>query len=311
MTRRMAAVFHRAMARKAVRDVLDAIPDVELLSMPPKVALIAHTALSEADLLLVCDEVEDLELAVEHAAARPDLELVVLAKDAAATRKRIGSNGRVIPRPPDGQLAAAFSQILGPAPSARTAPATTKTTAARSATRRSAQPPKSRDLLVVGSSTGGPEALTKVLSSLPQWFPVPVLVCQHMPANFTGLLARKLDAASELRVREALKPSLPIAGDVLIAPGDRHLIVKDASGAVELSTAPPRNSCQPSVDHLFESAAQHFAGRVVAVMLTGMGNDGLEGTRRLAAAGAHVIAQDEATSVVWGMPGAIAPADLA
>jgi len=169
------------------------------------------------------------------------------------------------------------------------------------------------DVLVIGSSTGGPDALARMLPSLPADLRVPVLVVQHMPPVFTTMLAQRLDRECALTVREAADGDAVRAGEVLIAPGDFHLqVVRTGSGVqARLDQGPQENFCRPAVDVLFRSALEVYGGRVLATVLTGMGQDGLEGCRGLAAAGARVLVQDEATSVVWGMPGAVANAGLA
>ncbi len=169
------------------------------------------------------------------------------------------------------------------------------------------------EAVVVGCSTGGPHALTELLPTLPASLPVPLMVVQHMPPLFTKLLAERLDAHAGLHVLEAV-PGAPLeAGTVYVAPGGVHLVARRAGVevVVGLDDGPPENSCKPSVDVLFRSAAAVWGGNVLAVILTGMGQDGLEGVRELSQAGATVLAQDEATSVVWGMPGAVARAGLA
>ena len=169
------------------------------------------------------------------------------------------------------------------------------------------------ELLVIGASIGGPDAVAAVVCALPGDLPVPVVIVQHMPPIFTRLFAQRLDRTSRLAVVEGqpgmgLKPGL-----VVIAPGDSHLLVADGRrGPVVATNQQPRqNGCRPAVDVLFGSAAALFGDRVLACVLTGMGKDGLEGSRRLHAAGSEIVVQDEATSVVWGMPGAVATAGLA
>ncbi|MCB9616712.1 MAG: chemotaxis-specific protein-glutamate methyltransferase CheB [Sandaracinus sp.] len=163
-------------------------------------------------------------------------------------------------------------------------------------------------LLVIGSSTGGPSALQEMLTALGRDFPAPVLVVQHMPPLFTSVLADRLARETGLNVVEA-KDGMPLTrGGVLIAPGGRHLVV--GKNTVQLIDGPPENNSRPSVDVLFRSATLFGAG-VTAVVLTGMGRDGLEGARALKQRGATVLVQSEATSVVWGMPGHVARAGLA
>lgn len=169
------------------------------------------------------------------------------------------------------------------------------------------------EVLLIGCSTGGPDALARLLPQLPATLGVPVLVVQHMPALFTTMLAQRLDRDAALTVREAADGDPVRAGEVLVAPGDFHLRLRASAGQVRvaLDQGPQENFCRPAVDVLFRSAAQVYGGRALVTVLTGMGQDGLEGARVLSAAGATVLAQDEATSVVWGMPGAVSMAGLA
>lgn len=169
------------------------------------------------------------------------------------------------------------------------------------------------EALVIAVSTGGPEALTRLLPALPADFPLPVLVVQHMPAGFTSALADRLDRRSPLHVREAAGGEAVHPGAVWIAPGGRHMEARREGGVVRLALtdAPPENSCRPSADVLFRSATEAWGRQVLALVLTGMGADGLAGARRVKALGGAVIAQDEQSSVVWGMPGAVVHAGLA
>ncbi len=167
--------------------------------------------------------------------------------------------------------------------------------------------------VVLGISTGGPAALAKLVPQLPENLPVPVLIVQHMPPLFTRLLAERLNSGTKLQVKEAERGDPVEAGRVYIAPGDHHMrVVRGRSGVeISLDQSEPLNSCRPAVDALFASAAEVYGGSVVAAVLTGMGQDGLRGIELLKAQGASVVVQDEASSVVWGMPGAVASADLA
>ncbi len=168
-------------------------------------------------------------------------------------------------------------------------------------------------MLAIGSSTGGPNALFTLIHSLSPKLAVPVIITQHMPPAFTPLLAEHIDKLGVLPCREAREGSRLIPGHILLAPGDFHLVVRrDGAGmAVQLSQAPAENFCRPSVDPMLRSAAAAADGRVLVVILTGMGADGMEGTRAVVDKGGAALAQDEATSVVWGMPGAVARAGLA
>ena len=186
--------------------------------------------------------------------------------------------------------------------------------------------PTARPLAIaIGCSTGGPQALAALVGALTRPPPVPVLVVQHMPAGFTALLADHLNRLGRLPCTEAREGEALLPGRLYLAPGDRHLLVRaaprgtnggangEAEGAMiaHLSDGAAENFCRPAVDPLLRSLLACCGGRVATAILTGMGQDGLAGCRALAAAGATVIAQDEASSVVWGMPGAVARAGLA
>ena len=175
---------------------------------------------------------------------------------------------------------------------------------------RSTRQPK---VLAIGVSTGGPTALGVIMPQFPADFPLPILIVQHMPPLFTRFLAERLQTATKLRVEEAADGAPVAAGTVLIAPGDYHMRVRAQNGetVVRLDRSPPENSCRPSVDVLFRSAGEVYGGAAICAVLTGMGQDGMRGAAVLKASGAYVIAQDEATSVVWGMPGAVVGAGLA
>jgi two-component system chemotaxis response regulator CheB len=181
--------------------------------------------------------------------------------------------------------------------------------AARPLIRRTWEP----RVLAIGVSTGGPTALGAIVPQFPADFPLPILIVQHMPPLFTRFLADRLRTGTKLRVEEAADGDPVAAGTVLIAPGDYHMRVRNqgAGTVVSLDQSPPENSCRPSVDVLFRSVGEVYGGAAISAVLTGMGRDGLRGAEVLKAHGAYVIAQDEATSVVWGMPGAVAEAGLA
>ena len=168
-------------------------------------------------------------------------------------------------------------------------------------------------MLAIGSSTGGPDALTVVVPQLPADLAIPVALVQHMPPKFTRRLAQQLDRLSALEVVEAEEGMALEPGRLLIAPGGFHMQFKRNGIRVEvaLDEGPRVNSCRPAVDVMFRSAVETFGGGVLGLVLTGMGADGLEGARQIVASGGEVLVQDEATSVVWGMPGAVARAGLA
>ena len=169
------------------------------------------------------------------------------------------------------------------------------------------------DLLVIGASTGGPRALAEVLQALPDNFPVPIVIVQHMPPLFTHHLATRLNQVVPLEVAEATEGEAVVPGRVLIAPGDYHLALEscDSQWICRLQKGPPENSCRPAVDVLFRSAAEVAGPNCLGLVLTGMGRDGHRGAEWIVSAGGTVLAQDEATSVVWGMPRAVIEAGLA
>ncbi|MBN9660826.1 MAG: chemotaxis response regulator protein-glutamate methylesterase [Acidobacteria bacterium] len=171
----------------------------------------------------------------------------------------------------------------------------------------------SSSVVGIGVSTGGPSALAVLLAAIPADFSVPVLIVQHMPPLFTHLLSERLDTLCPLDVHEAVDGEPLDQVKVLIAPGNYHMRVESGSRGpiIRLDQSPPINSCRPAVDALFDSMAEVFGSGVLAVMLTGMGQDGLNGSRALRARGAYILAQNEATSVVWGMAGAVVNAGLA
>lgn len=168
-------------------------------------------------------------------------------------------------------------------------------------------------MVVIGVSTGGPDALATMLPMLPSDLAVPVAIVQHMPPVFTEMLARRLDQLGPLPVCEAADGQPARPGHVYLAPGGRHLetVAGSAGLSLALTDAAPENSCRPAVDVLFRTASAATGGRLLGVVLTGMGQDGLAGARLIRAAGGTVFAQDEESSVVWGMPGYVAREGLA
>jgi two-component system chemotaxis response regulator CheB len=169
------------------------------------------------------------------------------------------------------------------------------------------------EALVIGVSTGGPNALAELLPMLGTRFPLPILIVQHMPPLFTRLLAERIASVSGIPTREAKDRDTIRPGQILIAPGGQHMTAERSRDGVRvrLNEEPPENSCRPAVDVLFRSAASAFADRTLAVVLTGMGQDGLKGSEAIRAVGGQVLVQDEASCVVWGMPGAVFNAGLA
>ena len=162
------------------------------------------------------------------------------------------------------------------------------------------------EIVTIGTSTGGPNALAEVLPRIPKDFPVPIVLVQHMPPIFTRLLADRLASHSAIAVQEGIAGATLCAGQAWIAPGNFHMIVKGGIRArLELNQDAPENSCRPAVDVLFRSVAEVFGASVLGVVMTGMGSDGVIGAQRIRERGGEVIIQDEASSIVWGMPGLV------
>jgi two-component system chemotaxis response regulator CheB len=214
---------------------------------------------------------------------------------------------RSVPIHPAPPLAPVSDRAREPMHRAPLAPAAIPPLARRSF---SAQSPR---VLLIGSSTGGPQALMTLVGEIgPVIDRFPVLITQHMPPTFTTILAEHLARASHRPAREAIDGEAVKAGQVYLAPGGRHMRVArhGTEVAIVLDDGPPVNFCKPAVDPLFASATDVWQGATLAVVLTGMGSDGMRGGKDIVAAGGSVIAQDEASSVVWGMPGAVANAGI-
>lgn len=164
------------------------------------------------------------------------------------------------------------------------------------------------EILAIGSSTGGPQALFKVFEHLKTSVSVPIVITQHMPPTFTSILAEHLTRVSGGKANEGQNGEPLLPGRIYVAPGDHHMVIAEEGGkkVIKLNQDPPENFCRPAVDPMFRSVAKTFGSKSLCVVLTGMGQDGLNGGRAIADVGGTLIAQDEATSVVWGMPGACA-----
>jgi two-component system chemotaxis response regulator CheB len=249
---------------------------------------------------------EALELGAQDYVTKPANVGSVQASMASVREQLVPKIKALHRHSPRGRADALLPRQTGWAPAAAGSPAP-------STVLRAVEPTQPVDVVLLGVSTGGPDALATVLPALPATFPVPVLVVQHMPPTFTRLLAQRLDGRSALEVREAQDGDVVRPGQVLVAPGDFHLrLLRGGRGVVaRLDQGTPENFCRPSVDVLFRSAAQVYGASCLAVVLTGMGTDGARGSGDIVAAGGQVVAQDQATSVVWGMPGAVAQAGLA
>lgn len=169
------------------------------------------------------------------------------------------------------------------------------------------------EAVCIGVSTGGPMALVQLFAAWPEPLAVPLLIVQHMPPTFTALLAQRLTSIGVMDVQEAQEGDRVEPGRAYLAPGGRHMEVVRVDGVIRLhiTDEAPENSCRPAADVLFRSAAKIYGGGLLGVVLTGMGSDGLKGCQVIRERGGNILAQDEASSVVWGMPGAVANAGLA
>ncbi len=335
---RVLVVDDAVVVRRIVTDVLAGEPDLEVVGTAPNGRVALHKIPQVNPDVVTLDvempEMDGLETLAELRASYPSLPVIMFStlteRGAAVTMDALlrGANDYVTKPANVGSVPQAMARIreeLVPkihalVPSTVSGPERTRhRTSAVGAQHgavphgASVGPPAAVEAIVVGVSTGGPNALAELLPRLPADLGVPVLVVQHMPPMFTRLLAERLDPHSALSVREAADGELVCAGDVLVAPGDHHLEVhRRGQGVVtRLTQSPPENSCRPAVDVLFRTAAAAFGAGTLGIVLTGMGYDGRQGAEHVVDAGGRVVAQDQATSVVWGMPGAVVAAGSA
>lgn len=308
-TLRVAAALGRALARKCVRETLDGRPDTELVAVSPIVGTVrSRVEGGGVDLCLIDAGLDDVE-SLLSAARRRNVQVAVLVREgdgAAAARAFALPRGQVREISRDTGVRDVLAGLLPEqdGPRAFRRPAPVRPSSADRFPVRPAWSSTRPDVIVIGSSTGGPGALAAVLGDLPPWFDVPILIVQHMPPRFTALMARNLSRVTHLDVGEAGHGTTFGPGQVWIAPGGSHMVV-DAPGRLAVNQDPPEQSCRPSVDVLFRSAAEVYGRRAIGVVLTGMGCDGARGSEALHRAGASVVVQDAASSVVWGMPGAV------
>ncbi|MBI1853914.1 MAG: chemotaxis response regulator protein-glutamate methylesterase [Planctomycetes bacterium] len=270
---------------------------VEIRKTHPRLPVIMFSALTRRG---TAETVEALTFGASDYATKPsndagDAHVAAAVRDG-LIRKIKGLCASILPRSPG---VSSRALPIDPFPSPTSAPP-------QSSRRRI-------DVVAIGVSTGGPNALASVLPSIPNDFPVPVVIVQHMPALFTKLLADRLSTRCAMPVREGVSGELLLPGTMWIAPGDFHMVLERTGPdpTLMLNQDPPENSCRPAVDVLFRSVSRVFGAGALGVVMTGMGQDGLRGCEDIHAAGGRVLAQDEATSTVWGMPGAVARAGLA
>jgi two-component system, chemotaxis family, protein-glutamate methylesterase/glutaminase len=333
---RVLIVDDSVVVRRLVADALSADPDCEVVGSAAngKIALakIPQVNPDVVTLDIEMPEMDGLVTLAEIRKTHPRLPVIMFStlteRAAASTLKALtlGASDYVT-KPSGGSIAASLQQVrdqllakvraLGAGvlgdprtavrpriPALPVAPATARAPSASMA---------HIEVLAIGCSTGGPNALTTVLEAFPQSLPVPAVIVQHMPPIFTRLLADRLRAHTNLSVREAQGGEVLAPGEIWIAPGDYHMMVRreGMTRRLVLTQAPHENSCRPAVDVLFRSVAECYGGHTLAVILTGMGQDGLRGCEHVREVGGQIVAQDEATSVVWGMPGYVANAGLA
>ncbi len=175
------------------------------------------------------------------------------------------------------------------------------------------RPRTAPEVIAIGSSTGGPQALAKLLQGIAPTMMTPIVIVQHMPPEFTKVLATRLSSQCGRRVEEAFDGAVLSPGSIWVAPGDYHLTIQMIGSelGIRLTQKPPENSCRPSVDPLFRSVAELLGQGALGIILTGMGKDGFEGAKQLRASGGSLLVQDKSTSVIWGMPGFAVKAGLA
>jgi two-component system chemotaxis response regulator CheB len=334
---RVLVVDDSAIIRKVVTDALGEHPSLEVVGTAPngKVAL-AKIPVCRPDVLTLDIEMPEMDgLATLREVRRlhPGVRVIMVSSltraGARATFDALASGASDYVTKPSTQGGPAeakkeLRQHLVPkiealgrrAGAARSAPATAAAPPPSSPgppTTAPVRPGGRIDVVAIGVSTGGPNALDRLLPTLPRDLSVPVVIVQHMPPLFTRYLAERLDARSSLAVREGTDGAAVTAGTAWIAPGDYHMTVgrKGSQVCLRMNQEPPENSCRPAADVLFRSVLNVYGSRCLAIVLTGMGSDGLAGCRSIAAAGGQVVVQDEATSVVWGMPGSVVRAGLA
>jgi two-component system, chemotaxis family, protein-glutamate methylesterase/glutaminase len=291
---------------------LETLKEIRRLHPATNVVMISGTNMSSAEITLRCLEQGALDFL-----RKPE------GRDAEASRNELKDRLRPLIRHVRMRINLQRGSAARPAPAASVPPAAARPLVHTEVSHppkpaRMALTPSRFDIVGIGVSTGGPNALVEVIPLLPGDLPVPILLVQHMPPLFTASLAEHLDQRSQLSVREAKNGEPILPGSVLIAPGGKHMVMRrysdgdsgDSVPVIGLNENPPENSCRPSVDVLFRSLAAQCEGNMLAVIMTGMGNDGCEGVRTMKRRGCLCLTQTEASCVVYGMPLAVDEAGL-
>jgi two-component system chemotaxis response regulator CheB len=326
---RVLVVDDAVLVRKIISDALSQDPELEVVGSAANGAIALQKLDQLAPDVVTLDvempEMDGIETLKRMRAARPQLPVIMVSalteRGGTVTLDALSLGAAdYITKPSGSSGKEAFADQLrqkihsltrtrlrsAASPAQPTPPAMTPTKARAG----SAEPPL---VLAIGVSTGGPNALAELLPTLPASFPVPILITQHMPPLFTRLLAERLSKKCSLPAVEAEEGMLLKAGTIYIAPGDFHMEVYTRADEhkITLTQSPAENSCRPAVDVMLRSLVGVFKDRILCVILTGMGSDGLKGATLVKQAGGRVIAQDEKSSVVWGMPGVVVNAGLA
>ncbi|HSB54583.1 MAG TPA: chemotaxis response regulator protein-glutamate methylesterase [Gemmatimonadales bacterium] len=331
---RVLVVDDAVVVRKIVTDVLAADPEIEVVGTAANGRLaLGKLALLTPDLVTLdieMPELDGLQTLVEIRKTHRRLPVIMFStlteRAAAATLDALarGASDYVTKPSNVGSVQLAQERIRAELIPKIKALCGRKPVVPVAATRPAAAPVKAvvtprpalpvrLDVLAIGVSTGGPNALAEIIPALPAEYPLPVVIVQHMPPLFTRFLAERLSSISALTVREGEDGAVLEPGTVWVAPGNYHMTLRRDADRIRLALnqEPHENSCRPAVDPLFRSVAEVYGNRALGLVLTGMGHDGLAGAEVMRQAGGTILAQDEATAVVWGMPGAVVSAGLA
>ncbi|KTD32384.1 Chemotaxis response regulator protein-glutamate methylesterase [Legionella moravica] len=326
---RVLLVDDSALMRRVISDVLSQDPEIEVLATAANGALALAKLEQVIPDIIILDiempEMNGLETLLEIRKKHPKLPVIMfssltsLGAEATLNALYYGANDYVT-KPGNGTAYAEIIKTIGDElvykikgliAKARTS--SFNDSSAHTTSSRVVPGTDRVDIVAIGTSTGGPNALKAVLPKIPADFPVPVLIVQHMPPIFTGILAEGLHKSCQIAVKEAQQDDPVLPGQALIAPGNFHMTLAFQEGRyiVKLNQDPVVNFCRPSVDTMFRSVVHHFGAHTLGVVMTGMGQDGLSGCRSIKEKRGQVLIQDEPSSVVWGMPGSVSKAGLA